>query len=224
MLVFWFLAFRTGVKKLWLWFVRGGHVQWSSPDMVDEIYDIYWICMGTTHCATLGTTAEFWNKGTHQKGVMQAPQKSENSKSVSNHNASCCPVTDVFFCEKTRIKRKQHIENISQMYDKNSCGFCQRSSHKETLSAHPFEGARYWLGCSRSTLPCHRPVGEIAIQRMTDTSKPSKTLKPLKSKLPTRPYIFSTSFSMVCPESFRDKEITTLRRNYETGTFHASSL
>jgi len=68
------------------------------------------------------------------------------------------------------------------------------------------------------------PVGEITLERMTDTRKPSKTLKPLKSKLPTRPYIFSTSFSMLCAESFRDKEITTLRKNYETGTFHASSL
>ena len=53
----------------------------------------------------------------------------------------------------------------------------------------------------------------------TDTRKPSKTLKPLKSKLPTRPYkiIFNTSFSMLWAESFRDKEITTLRKNYETG-------
>ena len=34
-------------------------MQRSSPDMVDEMYDIYRICMGTTHCATLGTTAEF---------------------------------------------------------------------------------------------------------------------------------------------------------------------
>ena len=71
------------------------------------------------------------------------------------------------------------------------------------------------------TLP---PVGETTLERMTNTRKPSKTLKPLKSKLPTRPYIFSTSFSMLCAESFRDKEITTLRKNYETGTFHASSL
>ena len=68
------------------------------------------------------------------------------------------------------------------------------------------------------------PVGEITLERMTDTRKPSKTLKPLKSKLPTRPYIFSTSFSILCAESFRDKEIITLRKNYETGTFHASSL
>ena len=29
------------------------------------------------------------------------------------------------------------------------------------------------------------PVGEITLERMTDTRKPSKTLKPLKSKLPT---------------------------------------
>ena len=34
------------------------------------------------------------------------------------------------------------------------------------------------------------PVREITLERMTDTRKPSKTLKPLKSKLPTRPYIF----------------------------------
>ena len=32
------------------------------------------------------------------------------------------------------------------------------------------------------------PVGEITLERMTDTRKPSKTLKLLKSKLPTRPY------------------------------------
>ena len=32
------------------------------------------------------------------------------------------------------------------------------------------------------------PVGEITLERMTDTRKPSKTLKPLKNKLPTRPY------------------------------------
>ena len=51
--------------------------------------------------------------------------------------------------------RKQHVENISQMYDKNSWGLCLRSNQKKTRSAHPFEGARYWLGCSRSTLPCH---------------------------------------------------------------------
>ena len=31
-------------------------------------------------------------------------------------------------------------------------------------------------------------VGEITLERITDTRKPSKTLKPLKSKLPTRPY------------------------------------
>ena len=51
--------------------------------------------------------------------------------------------------------RKQHVENVSQMYDKNSWGFCQRSKQNKTRSAHPFEGATYWLGCSRSTLPCH---------------------------------------------------------------------
>ena len=59
------------------------------------------------------------------------------------------------FLWKDLNTRKQHVENISQMYGKNRWGFCQRSKQKKTRSAHPFEGARYWLGCSRSTLPCH---------------------------------------------------------------------
>ena len=67
------------------------------------------------------------------------------------------------------------------------------------------------------------PVGEITLERMTDTRKPSKTLKPLKSKLPTRPYKHYFQY-IVWAELFRDKEITTLRNIYETGTFHASSL
>ena len=54
-----------------------------------------------------------------------------------------------------------------------------------------------WLLEKHITIP---PVREITLERMTDTRKPSKTLKPLKSKLPTRPYIFSTSFSVLCAE------------------------
>ena len=42
-----------------------------------------------------------------------------------------------------------------------------------------------WLLEKHITMP---PVGEITLERMTDTRKPSKTLKPLKSKLPTRTY------------------------------------
>ena len=39
-----------------------------------------------------------------------------------------------------------------------------------------------WLLEKHITMP---PVGEITLERVTDTRKPSKTLKPLKSKLPT---------------------------------------
>ena len=42
-----------------------------------------------------------------------------------------------------------------------------------------------WLLEKHITMP---PVGEITLERMTDTRKPSKTLKPLKSKLPPRSY------------------------------------
>ena len=42
------------------------------------------------------------------------------------------------------------------------------------------------------------PVGEITLERMTDTRKPSKTLKPLKSKLPTRPYQYYFQYIVQC--------------------------
>ena len=78
-----------------------------------------------------------------------------------------------------------------------------------------------WLLEKHSTMPA---VGGITLERMPDTRKPPKTQKPVKSKLPTRPYIFSISFSMLWEESFRYKEITTLRKKNETGTFHEYSL
>ena len=83
------------------------------------------------------------------------------------------------FLWKDLNTRKQHVENISQMYGKNSWGFCQRSNQKKTKSAHPFEGTRYWLGCSKHIIM--PPVREITLERMTATWKPSTTLKPLKS-------------------------------------------
>ena len=41
---------------------------------------------------------------------------------------------------------------------------------------------------AEETLITMPPVGDITLERMTDTRKPSKTLKPMKSKLPTIPY------------------------------------
>ena len=57
--------------------------------------------------------------------------------------------------------------------------------------------------------------------RHQETIKDPKTIEEQASN---QTIIFSTSFSMLWAESFRDKEITTLRKNYETGTFHASFL
>ena len=35
-----------------------------------------------------------------QKNPSEDPPKSDNSKSVRNHSASCCPVTEVFFVKR----------------------------------------------------------------------------------------------------------------------------
>ena len=83
--------------------------------------------------------------------------------------------------------RKQHVENISQMYGKNSWGILPKKQPKENKTSTSFWRCKIltWLLEKHITMP---PVGEITLERMTDTRKPSKTLKPLKNKLPTRPY------------------------------------
>ena len=149
-------------------------------------------------------------------------QKSENIQSISIHNANCCPLTDVVFVWKDLNTMKQHVENISQMYGKNSWGFCQRSNQKKTGSAHPFEGARYWFGCSRSTLPCH--LLERLHWRGWQTPGNHQRHSRASFQQDHIKIIFNTSFSMLRAESSRDKEITMLRKHCETGTLHASFL
>ena len=131
----------------------GDHVQWSSPVMVDKIYDIYWICMGTTHCATLGTTQNFETMEPIRREWCKLLKKARTANPSATTMLAVAQWQMSFFVK--RLKSQGNVENVSQMIDKNSWGFCQRSNQKKTRSAYPFEGARYWLGCSRSTLLCH---------------------------------------------------------------------
>ena len=148
--------------------------------------------------------------------------KSENSRSVSNQIVSCYPVTDVLFVKRLESQGKNMLKTLVKCVTKTSEDSVKKQS-QENKTNTSFSRCKIltWLLEKHITMP---PVREIILERMTDTRKPSKTLKSLKSKLPARPYIFSTSFSMLWAESFRDKEITTLRKHDETGTFHASSL
>ena len=56
-------------------------------------------------------------------------------------------------CEKTLITKKQHVEKLVKCVTKVAEKSVKESSHNKTRSSHPFEDARYWLGCSTSTLP-----------------------------------------------------------------------
>ena len=71
-------------------------MQWSSPEMVDKIYEYIPNLHGNHTLCYFRNDCRIWN----QRNPSEAPQKSENSKSVSNHHASCCPVTDVFFVKR----------------------------------------------------------------------------------------------------------------------------
>ena len=157
----------------------------------------------------------------HQKGVSKLLKKARTANPLATRLLA---VTQWHvFLWKGSNHKETTCWKLSKMCDKNSWGLCQRSSHKKIRSAHPFEGARYDLAAweAHYHVTCWR---DYTLKRMTDTRTPSKTLKPLKSKLPTRPHIFSTSNNMLQAAAFRDERMATLRQKYETGTFHMSSL
>ena len=79
--------------------------------------------------------------------------------SATTMHASCCQ-WQMSFCEKTGIQGNNMLKTLVK---------CMSKTAEEKLITMP-------------------PVAEITLERMTDTRKPSKTLKTLKSKLPTRPY------------------------------------
>ena len=166
-------------------------MQWSSPDMVDEIYE-YILNLHGNH-----TLCYFMNDC---RIILKQKNPSEGSDVRSSKKREqqirLLPSDRCLVCEKTWIQENNMLKTLVK---------CVSKTAEEKLITMP-------------------PVGEITLERMIDTRKPSKTLKPLKSKLPTNHIniIFSTSFSMLWAESF--KEITTLRKNNETWTFHTSSL
>ena len=157
---------------------------------------IYRICMGIIHCATLWMIAElFYNKRTRRKNIQKA-----RTANPSTTTMLAIAQGQMSCLWKDLNTRKQHVKNISQMYAKNRWG-----------------EAHYHATCRRDYT--------LEDDRHQETIKDTKTIEDQASnKTIIINNIFSTSFSMLWAESFRDKEITTLRKNYETGTFHASSL
>ena len=82
--------------------------------------------------------------------------------------------------------RKQHVENIVKCMAKTAEDSAKEATKNNKISTSFWRcKILSWLLEKHITMP---PVGEITLERMTDTRKPSKTLKPLKSKLPTRTY------------------------------------
>ena len=119
----------------------------------------------------------FETKKTFRREWCKLPKKAR----TANPSATRMPAVAngrCLFCEKTRNTRKQHVEKICQTYHKNSWGLCQRSNQKKIRSAHSFEGARHWLGCSRSTLPttCRRDYTRED-DRHQETIKNTKTIE-----------------------------------------------
>ena len=150
LLVFRFLAFRTGVKKLW--FV----LSWPCA-MVQSWYGGWNIWMYTESAWEPHIVLLYeWLQNFETK----EPIRSEWCKLLKNARTAYPSATTTltvaqlpmsfFVCKKTRITRKQYAENISQLYDKNSWGFCQRSIplkvHDTDLAA---QEAHYHSTCRR---------------------------------------------------------------------------
>ena len=74
--------------------------------MVDEIYE-YISNLHGDHilCYFMNDCRIILKQKNPSDGSDVRSSKSENSKSVSNHNASCCPVTDVLFVKRLEYKK-----------------------------------------------------------------------------------------------------------------------
>ena len=70
-----------------------------------------------------------------QKNLSEGSDVSSSKKREQQirQQPQCCP-WQMSFLWKDSNTRKQYVQNISQMYGKNSWGFCQRSNQKKTRS------------------------------------------------------------------------------------------
>ena len=125
----------------------GDHVQWSSPDMVDEIESAW-----ESHIVLLYEWLQnFETKEPIRREWCKLLKKARTAYPSATTTLAVAQLQMSFFvCKKTRITRKQYAENISQLYDKNSWGFCQRSIplkvHDTDLAA---QEAHYHSTCRR---------------------------------------------------------------------------
>ena len=87
------------------------HVQWSNPDMVDEIYEYMPNLHGNhTLCYFINDCRILKQKNPSERSDVRSSKWREQQVRQQPH---CCPVTDVFFvCEKTRIQGDNMLKTL----------------------------------------------------------------------------------------------------------------
>ena len=134
-------------------------MQWSSPDMVDEIYEYIPNLHGNhTLCYFMNDCRIILKQKNPSEGSDVRSSKKREQQIRQQPQCQLLPSDRCLVCEKTWIQENNMLKTLVKCVSKTA----------EKLISMP-------------------PVGEITLERMTDTRKPSKTLKPLKSKPPTRP-------------------------------------
>ena len=83
-------------------------------------------------------------------------------------------MTDVFFMKILELEGNNMLKTLVKCMTKTA-----EDSVKEAVTRKQDQHIPLpWLFEKHITMP---PVGEITLEKMTDTRKPSKTLKPLKN-------------------------------------------
>ena len=136
-------------------------MQWSSPDMVDEIYEYIPNLRGNhTLCYFMNDCRIILKQKNPSEGSDVRSSKKREQQIRQQPQCQLLPSDRCLVCEKTWIQENNMLKTLIK---------CVSKTTEEKLITM-------------------QPVGEITLERMTDTRKPSKTLKPWKSKFPTRPY------------------------------------
>ena len=105
------------------------------------------------------------------EGSDLSSSKKREQQIRQQHNASCCPVTDVVFVKRLESQGNNILKTLVKCMTKTA-----EDSVKEAITRK--QDQHILLKVQDTDLAAQE---DITVERMTDTRKPSKTLKPLKN-------------------------------------------
>ena len=159
-------------------------------------------------------------KKSSEAGDVSSSRKRQQQ--VRQQPECCYQLIDVFLCEKYRITKEQHVEELVKCVTKTANDLLavfvkeaatQKQDQHILFKVHDTDLAARNAHCNAS---CRRDYTQ-------DDDRHHTTIKDANT-IEEQALHKTTSFSLLKAAAYRDERMTILREKYETGTFYKSSL